>query len=483
MKYAWLLIGVFAARFFATAIAFGPGDGDLAWQRRLGAQILRHHTIPRNIGADSFTAVGAAWTAQEWLFSTLAASARSGWEWSLFAGGCAAAAVAALALAAYAARRRGASPWAVAVCTAFAGVALFASFGVRVQVIAWLIAVLFLFLLELDGAWSYAALAVALIWSNVHASAILAPVAAAAWALGTWLDEGMVTPHVRRASVLAIGSAVAICCNPFGASLPHEALAFFGNSYKQYITEWQATSLWDQTFAFGALPLLAIIVGLSTGSQPRRWRDFCLMAPFAFLLLGAARNIALFGIVALPVAACALTRNFAWFADTPETSLDKRARTVERVVLPAFSLVLSAVVAFVLVSTRGPVNDALASRPLAALEATPGEHRLLCADFAWCGLAVGRPHVRVFLDGRADPYPPAVWADYVAIASLHRHWRAALDAHRVDAVIVESGAPLDEALALTHAWHARYRDRTYRLWVRPTLVPARAVSAREPKAG
>lgn len=465
MKYAWLAIGVFAARFFATAVAYPPIDGDLAWQRRLGASILRQHRIPNDLGTDTFTAPFHAWIAQEWSFSVLASLARSGVGWWLFASLCAVAATAALALAAHNADRRGASPRATALCTALAGVALYASFGVRAQVIAWPLAALVILFLDLEGPWAYAAVAVAALWSNVHASAMLAPLVAAVLAFGTWFDERGWTLRVRRALVLAAGCAVAVCCNPFGVKLPLYAVGLLTSDFKRYITEWHPTSLWDSSFAFGAMPLLLVALAFLAGHQPRRWRDLCLLVPFTFLLLSAARNIALFGIVALPIAASALTRNVAWFA-VPQATTDRFARFVERFVLPGVSAALAAIVALALVRTRDPASDGFGARALARLQATPGKHRLLCADFAWCGQAVDPPHVRVFLDGRADPYPRAVWNDFVAVVGLQERWRAALDSYGTNAALVTVGTPLDQALAASAGWHCAYRERTFRLWLR-----------------
>ena len=87
MRYAWLVLGVFAARFFATAIAFPQVDGDLSWQRWLGGVERASHAIPRRLGAESFAAVGANWTPQEWAFSLAASYARGGVAWDGEAGG------------------------------------------------------------------------------------------------------------------------------------------------------------------------------------------------------------------------------------------------------------------------------------------------------------------------------------------------------------------------------------------------------------
>jgi hypothetical protein len=473
MKYAWLVIAVFAARFFATAIAFPSGDGDLAWQRWLGGLIARQHAIPQALGSETFSAGGAPWLAQEWLFSLVAGAARTGLGWDAFAAGVALCAVAALALAAYRAERLGASPRAVALCTALAGLGLFGSFGVRAQVVAWPLLALYVLLLDLEGPLAYVAIGVAAVWSNVHASAVLAPLLAAIFAAGRVVRARDVRDAgARRAALVALGSLAAICCNPFGWHLPQYAVGLFGNPIKTFITEWKVTDLGDTSFTLGALPLLLLAMLACAGPGKTRLANLCLLAVFAFLLLGAARNIALFALVAAPIVAAALAR-FAWFAavvaEPPQNA--ERARRVA-FALPAGALVAALVVGVELVRHAPPESD-LPNAPLRALAATVGPHRLFCADFSWCGLAVGVPNVRVFLDGRADPYPLAVWQDYATIARLGSAWRTTLDRRRVDAVLVSRDAPLDQALAQTAGWHARYGDKAYRLWLRE---PSRAVS-------
>lgn len=463
MRYAWLVIAIFAARFASTAIAYPAGDGDLAWQRWLGATILHAHAIPRALGSETFSAPGAAWVPQEWAFSLAADAARSGLAWYLFAGGVALAAVAALAISARHAEARGASPRAVALCTAFAGFALFESFGVRAQVLAWPLVAAFIWALEWESPWCYAAWPLAALWSNLHASAMLAPVLAGIATGGALLEERGFGPRSRRYAALTGGALVAICCNPFGWHLPAYALSLFGNPIKNYISEWKVTDLDDLSFAFGALPLL--LIGTIYGvRRAGRWSELLILGAFTFLLLSAARNVGLFGLVALPLVAPALSRSVGFFA-APAPGPPTRADRMAAFGLPAVALGLAAVVAVELVRTAPPPTG-LANAPLAALAALPGEHRVLCADFAWCGLAVGEPRVRVFLDGRADPYPPAVWSDFAQIVRVAGDWREILARRDVDAVVVKTGASLDQALALERGWRAAYADKTYRLWLR-----------------
>ena len=477
MRYAWLIVSVFAARFFVSAIAFPQVDGDLSWQRWLGAQIVRTGAIPHAFGSETFTAPGAAWLPQEWLFSILASLGSSGLGWILFAGGVACCAIGALALAAFQGVRLGASPKAAAVCTVFAGIALFMSYGVRAQVVAWPLLVAFLFLIECDGWVAWLSLAVAALWSNFHASAVLAPLLAALSAAGAWLDAGRPNARVRRRFGIALGSLGAICCNPFGWKLPAYALALMHAPFKNNISEWQPTGVGQDSFVYGALPLLLIVAvfgivrkrGVCFGG----WPNLLVFAALTWLLLGAARNVAIFALVAAPMAAVALTDSIAWFApdQTPE---NPRYRWIPRFGLPAVAMTMAVVLAALLVTTdRSKQGDDLALPALRALAREPGSHRVLCTDFAWCGLLVGRPQIRVFLDGRADPYPERVWDAYVTIDRLRPGWRRLLTASRVDTVVAGRDAPLDQALVASGGWRAVYADKHYRLWL---LGPARRLA-------
>jgi hypothetical protein len=472
VKYAWLAIAIFAARFLATAIAFPQLDGDLAWQRWLGAQILQHHAIPGTLGIETFTAPGAPWIAQEWAFSLAAAAAGGGLGWTVFAGGTALLATAALALAAMFAERRGASPRANALCTLLAGVALFASFGVRAQVVAWPLLALFLLLLDCDSPVAYAAIGVAALWSNVHASALLAPLLALAATAGTILDEGFAAVAVRRRALIAAGSAIAVCCNPFGWGLPLYALRLFASPFKSAISEWRPPSLDDSSFVFGALPLLALAIVFLAGPGPRRARDAIVLGVFGYLVLSATRNVALFGLVALPLVASALTRHVAFLSLPRAAAANGRAA---RYALPAFAGLLAILVAFVLLHGAERRGDYVAKAAMADIAGLPGPHRILCADFAWCSLALGHPGLRVFLDGRADPYPAAVWSDYIDVVALRSDWLRVLMRREVDTIVVARGAPLDQALARTAGWRRGYADARYRVWLRlPDLGQARS---------
>jgi len=462
MRFVWPVLMLGAVRFLTTAIAFPPLDGDLEWQRRLGQTIVHDGTIPRRIGPEAFSAPLSAWVPQEWLFGIGVALLPA----ALFAILAAACAVGALYFVVRRCELRGAAPRVTLMCTLLATFALMSSFGVRAQVVGWLFASATVFVLERRGRVVWLAIPLAAIWSNLHASAMLAPILCGAYALSRLIDDPDLRRTPWRDAPLVAGAAAAICVNPFGLALPLYALSLFTSPIRKYIDEWGPTDLTVTSFALGALPLLAILLVCGVRSS-RRSFDVMLTTMFGWLMLTSARNIALFAIVLAPVAADTLCRrlresNLERFLEPAPTT-----RRFEARLFPAAMVVVAAVLPIQLFGLRAGLEPSDPRPALAALEHRARPHRLFCADFAVCSYALARSDIGVFLDGRADPFPPPVWEDFGKIIRPAPEWRGRLDAYAVDAVLVEPDAPLDQAIALAGGWHERYRDKHFRLWPRP----------------
>lgn len=466
MKFAWIVLSVLAVRFVLLALAFPAGDGDLVWQQSLGAHILREGRIPNSLGAETFAAAGAAWTAQEWLYGLGVALTKEYGVWSVFAAGAAAAAIGALVLTAQRAAARGASPLATAVVTALAGICMFESFGIRAQVIAWPLLAATLFLLEVEGPLAYLVIPLAALWSNLHGSAMLAPVLATLAALGAYLDDGALSPRVRRLGTIAAASGVAICMNPFGLGLPLFALSLFASPIKAFINEWKVTDIADPSFCLGAFPLI-LAAAAADPSKRMPWRDRLVLGAGIFLLLTAARNIAIFGIIIAPFAARGLDRLPALLPRRVEQPLSARAVKIADRAIPAFAFTVAAIVGAMLWNNREARRDEhFPTAALAALGKLPGEHRLFCVDFAWCSFDARTPRTRIFLDGRSDAFPIDVWRDFAAIAAPRPNFRERIAVRGVDAIVTERGAAIDAALHALPEWRDAFSDAKYRLWVR-----------------
>lgn len=459
MRFAVGLALLFAARFAASALDYQTKDADVAWQRWLGDRILTAHALPSSLGTETFTAAGAAWTPQEWLFSLATAFATSHGLFAALAIAVAILAGAAIALTGVRARMLGASTLATFAVTLCTGVAMLQSFGVRAQAGGWCFLALFLVLLEVDGAWALAGVAVAVVWANVHASVVLAPVVAGLWTLGALADRD--EERTLRGTVVTAGAAIATCCSPLGYHLPVYAVQLMQSPLRHAIVEWRASGIGDVAFAAGVLPLLlaTCAFGLRGGRLP--WRHLGLWMLGVLMGLAAVRN--------LPIAAILMAPGAALLA-TPY--LPDRWRLVallrEPVVRDTATAAIFVAAFFLAVHAR----DALAAPRLpdgaiAAAAHLGGERRLYCEDFAWCSLALAYPNVRTFIDGRCDPFPAAVWRDYLAIEHVEPGWRDAVERYRIDTIVARRNGPLALALGTSAgAWHDVWRDDRYTVFRR-----------------
>jgi len=431
-----------------------PGDGDLYWQRWLGDLILRTHRLPTSLGTETFTAPGAAWVPQEWLFSLAVAIASHQHVFILLAATISAVPLAILLTIWYRGREQ-ASPEALGIALLFCGIALLESFGARAQVLGWGALALFMFFVERRDRWYYAALPTAIGWANLHASVALAPVIIVARIAAAFADGGARGLRSSRDLLMLPGVVLATFCTPLGWRLPFFAVALASSPIRHYIAEWQPSGWHDASFTFGALPLaLAIVAGGRTTLIRAKLQSFPAAVLFVAALF-AFRNTALFAIVAAPLAARGLDVRFPRIA-----ALHERVRELEPAALVAIglALVLSAAALVRMQSLEPP------RLPVAAIAELAGDrsvHRVLCENFSWCSIALTYPRLRVFIDGRADAYPLSIWRQYVETIRATGMWKEPLHEHGVDTVVSQRGSPLALALARQPDWGAAYQDAAY----------------------
>jgi hypothetical protein len=431
-----------------------PGDGDLYWQRWLGELILQTHRLPTALGGETFTATGAAWIPQEWLFS-LAVALAANYHFFFVLKAAMAVLPLAILVSILLRSRDSSSPESVGVALLFCGVALLASFGVRAQVLGWAGLAAFMFFVERRDRWYYAAFPAAIIWANLHASVAIAPLIVLARIVATIADGGFRGLRTCRDLFMLPAVLLATFCTPLGWRLPYYAVALAGSPIRHYIQEWQPASLHDGSFTFGALPLaLAIVLGGPATLLGRKAQSFPALVLFAAALF-AARNVALFAIVAAPLAAVGLDARFPRLRDARA-----KLRALEPVALVTMAIaVICSGIALARIEARAPAPLPMAA--VATLAADGSDHRLLCENFTWCSAALQFPNLRVFIDGRCDAYPLAVWRKYITTIDLQRRWRKPLNEYAVNAIIAKRGDDLAKALAAQPQWRRSFEDRTY----------------------
>lgn len=459
MRTAYVAAIIFFARFLVGALSEPRNDGDLSWQRWLGQFVLTHHELPRRLGTETYTAAGAGWVPQEWAIGVavaLADNAHAFWVLAVLASLCA---VGVILVVARTAKLRGATTSGIALAAILAGFGVIGSFGVRAQVAGWLAFAIVLYLdTKGERARRWAPLAI-LVWANFHASAPLGV---------AYLTMRALFDRTRGNALVALAALLAIFCTPLGAAMPLYAIDLLHAPFRQFISEWQPTTI-------DLIPTVGVfvpIVVLMLRGLPRPRFDAVLSCGTVIFAFIAARNVPLATIVLAPIAAAQLTRG-GWTLPTLDAA---RPRPLQ----VAVSFLVAAVAAAGIFWNLRSVPDFKdGSLPLAAIDAaaSSGGSRLYCEDFAWCGLALDRKGLRTFLDGRCDPFPAQVWRDYVAVLHAGPKWREVLTRTNTDLVLAAREHPLAQLLKERKEWRVLYADKRYVLFGKSAALTKRGPSS------
>jgi hypothetical protein len=454
MRLIIVVIALFSAYLAGNRMAHPFIDGDLFWQRQLGEYVLTNHAIPTMLGADVFSSPGAPWTPHEWLlgiFAALVMDHHALWALSVMAG---LAVFAALVITAYRAKKAGASTMSTLAALLFSGICLEGPFALRAQVLAWPLLAGLMLALDSEGPAVFWALPLIVAWANLHASVMLAvPIVWVDAAIFIWqrsrADGGWAAAMRDRSVmfrlVLCVAAPLATLCTPLGLRLPIYAFDLLNNPIRQYIQEWQPmTGLTTQIVA-GFFPLIGLCLYGAVRVWRKRPRDLVLTFVMAIWTLVAVRNIALFAIVAAVAAALAVDTEAGW--DDP---LAQRKYAF----VPLLALLIGVPLVGYFAFQSHPLGNTWdpPERTVAALAALPGQHDLMCTEFSKCAYALGQPNIRVFLDGRADPFPPSVWQAFVTVSGMFPGWPETLDHYKVNALIIDKNDPIGPALAGMPQW-------------------------------
>lgn len=460
-RWVWAVALIFGARYFAAAWFEPQHDGDLGWQQWLGQYILAHGALPKSLGPEAFAAQGSPWVPQEWALSLLVAHVLGTPWFGVLAFAMALIAASVIVITGAAARRMGASELAIAVCATAVAFSMVQSFGVRAQVPGWLMLALFMLVLRTlpeQRQWWLVPLTV--LWANLHASVMLAPVLLGIWTAGVALEERAWNARTRRYAVLTVAAAVALCLTPLGVHLPAYALTLSTSPIRSLISEWQPTTIESIAFAAGLLPFI-LLMCLAGFARPWRWTEVLVFTAATVLSLTAGRNIPVASIIIAPLAARRLTDIL------PERfDIAPMKSALERLGFAALGAGGSILVAVLLIQMPHFTETAVPVRAIAVAAAVPGTHRIYCEDFAWCSWALAHPNLREFIDGRCDPFPAHIWKDYETVYKVHPRWNRILNRERIDVVLAARTRPLAEALRLSGAWRQIYIDSTYALFIR-----------------
>jgi hypothetical protein len=327
-------------------------------------------------------------------------------------------------------------------------------------------------------------------WVNLHAGFIagfLLLGGTLAGQIGSRLfglrDQGTV-----RGSGVAWLAATGVACgaaallNPYGARLlvyPFQTASI--PALGEFIQEWASPNFHLAATQPFACLLLATFAAVGLSERRIDLTDLVLFAGFAYLALFAARNIALFALIAPPIltrhAAPALAKAAEW---RPSLAPILDARSSSSLPTPRLGRLnwslLAIIVVFVVVrgiiALRVTANElalrnGLPVRAVAAVRETLPQGRIF-NPYDWGGYLIWKlyPRDRVYIDGRTDLYGDAFVREYFRLISGQDAWRLRFAEMSIRTVIINSGAPLATSLRNEPGWTQLYRDSIASVFVR-----------------
>lgn len=298
---------------------------------------------------------------------------------------------------------------------------------------------------------------VVLIWANLHASAILAPIVALLYAVILVLanrvarrkNERIVVIHALKTFALA---AVTTLATPNGFTLWTYALdlTIGGNVARQHLAVWRPLSFDVVGAVLTVLPGLLVLMVCGIALSRRQAAEIAIAALCFTITLMHARYEMFLAVAWSPLIARTLEEHMR----------SAKARPIDeaRIPLPLFALALAPVAGFAIshgaTAARLPVEEAGPWQSAASIVA---DHHLAGNTYApymwaaylhWRGLPV-----RLLIDAHGDPYPADVWRDDVALETLQPGWRSVLARRHLETIVIPTETALAQAMPSEPHWH------------------------------
>jgi hypothetical protein len=449
-------------------------DGDPARHIRHGLWMLEHHAL---ISADpfSFTRAGAPFLGFEYGSQLLYALA-----WKV--GGVAGVTVlvglliaATYALLAWVLLKLDIDPLLAYVVTVAAAALGGGHWVARPHLFSFLATVILLWWLERPrpvGVWLFVPLFA--LWANLHGGFVFGGMLLAVWLAGTvleWLASGRNPRWLGRITYLMLAivcAGLGTLINPHGLELHHHVIEFFGNRFNMdHTAEFLSPNFHEIDGRIFLLGILGVLAALTLHRErPTYPRLLAIVMTLAFGLI-SVRNMALFGLVALPLTA--LHVNEAWRRLPDPRGVRGRFALTARSGSTLFWVAPVAVAFAVLAACHGRVGSAqlvaddfdAATFPVAAVAKgrAVGLQGHLFSEFVWGGyLVYAWPEQRIFIDGGTDFFGDSLYQEYSRVRQLSPGWRRILDRWDIRLALLRPKSSLAHELMRDSRWTRWYCD-------------------------
>lgn len=489
------------AAFFVGAVlpaaAWPLVDPDTWWHIRAGQEVIATGSVPRT-DAWSIVGAGRSWTSQDWLANVLlAVGFEAGpWGWTALSLAFGALTMAAVGILWQAVGFR--SPgvgWLSRIAFLSAGFVLATTIlGVRVQVIDLLMATLVVWIVwryMVDPRWRWIVLlpAVAVLWANLHAGWILLFLIGGAVLVGESVDRllrrsvagrpPLSWESLGRLAAGLLASVVALALNPNGLDLYRYPFDTIGiTTLSRYILEWFPATL-DRLPGQLLLGFTVVVVvpTLVLGRRHLRTADVLILVGLTIMAFTAIRFLLLVGPIGGAIAALALGPTISASQVGRRTSDSIAALSEPRAGARGW-LHLGLTATMIVVGLGAAVGRVSPAQQASAIsEALPADAAMWLDEqeldgrmfnrYEWGGyLGQQRPHVQVFMDGRADVYGDELLRMYVSLITLATDPQAVLDRYEIDVAIYPPATPLGRWFDSSISWIRVYGDGLTGIWRR-----------------
>lgn len=309
-------------------------------------------------------------------------------------------------------------------------------------------------------------------WCNVHGGWAFGLIVLGAYTVGATFDGILQMPACRTEIVQLWGvltlSVAATLLNPFGYSLHIAVLQTLTDaSVAGVINEYQPPSLSNPIDVVFFLLLAVSIVGIIASRRRLPTAHGLVIALCSVFALRAGRNISLFGVVAWPLLVVNLSPLIAPYLERLSFH-----RAVAEFAGRSSRSRLAAVVMFFVVCVglnRGEVagvtvidgrvdGERFPSHAVAELR-THALDRPLLTTWTWSGyVPFAWDQKRTYFDPLF--FSPATLRAFGTMLLAKDGWRAELQEHRVDMVMLPPSVPLRDSLRADAGWHVSIEDST-----------------------
>lgn len=468
----WVMLPATVIAVTAVAVTGPLADVDCYWHVLMGVDIVTHHRVSGN-PAWTFAPVHTGWVTTQWGAEVIMAGLHHLFGWGGMTVLRVGAAVATLAVVAWATLRGPGGTRPRAVVFAVAGFAVAVDIQERPAALSYA-------LLAVCGWWAAQVVTarrwprprvvapLVVVWANLHGYWMLAPVVFGLLGVLTAAEMAARRPRpparavvaaTRRAAALVAVTAPAGFATPAGWYL-YQAPARIWHAAAPFVAEWAPTSVHSGS----AVAFFVLLAVTAAGWAAATGRDRPTVSEVGWILAWAGFGLVAYRDVTPAVLLCAPMVAHRLAAVWPDRGLPASRAT--RVVI---GLVLLAGLG------GGAARWALAPRlpgwtPLSAyriLAAEPGRRRVL--DYYNLGgqvLALTRPGVAVAVDGRTDLYGRRYLSRYFGLLRTDPGWTATLARLRPTDALLPVGTPLGAALRAC-GWQPTDRTRRFVLFRRP----------------